>query len=221
MYTEKRLANKENIAYAATILKKGAVVAFPTDTVYGGGALPWNTQAVERLYTAKRRERGKPIALLLSDESFLRRVAIVPPSTRPYLERLFRCFWPGGLTVVLPKTEIIPDSVSGEPTIAIRIPDLPVCRDLIRLTGGILAVTSANLSGRLSPVTAQEVEEQLQGRIDFILDGGPAPGGIPSTIVDGTGLPIKVLRHGAVGREALEDVIGPENVISRSQKVRT
>ncbi len=218
MHTEKRPTSNENIAYAATLLKKGAVVAFPTDTVYGVGALPWNIQAVERLYTAKQRERDKPIALLLSDKSFLNRVAVIPPSMRPYLTRLLRRFWPGGLTVVLPKTGIIPDLVSGGPTIAIRIPDLPLSRDLIRLAGGILAVTSANLSGRLSPVTAQEVEEQLAGRIDLILDGGPAPGGIPSTVVDGTKLPIRVLRHGAVGLEALGAAIGPENIAFQRQE---
>jgi L-threonylcarbamoyladenylate synthase len=207
--TEVRYASDDNVVYAVTVLKAGGVVAFPTDTVYGLGVTPWNQEAVMRLYEAKQRTSDKPIALLLSDVDYLTRVATPPPQLQPILTRLFNRFWPGGLTVVLPKTELVSDLISQGPTVAVRIPDLPLARALIRAAGGILAVTSANISGRLSPITAQEVEAQLQGRIDLILDGGPAPGGVPSTVLDGAAYPPRLLRYGAITVEALQAAIGP------------
>ncbi len=204
MSCEVLLATDANIARAAETLKAGGLVAFPTDTVYGVAALPWNVDAVLCLYKVKQRPSDMPIPLLLSDVDQLSRVAIL--SDR--FEQLLARFWPGGLTLVLPKTEIIRDAISPRSTIATRIPDLPLARDLIRQAGGVLAVTSANISGQPSPITAQEVEEQLGGRIDLILDGGSCPGTIPSTILDCSVSPPLLLRRGTIAEAELRAVIG-------------
>jgi len=194
---------------AIEVLKAGGLVAFPTDTVYGLAVLPWDVDAVTHLYEAKRRPSDRPIPLLLSDINQLNRVAIVPPQFRRQFRKLTTRFWPGGLTLVLSKTEIVPDVISPGPTVAVRVPDLPLARALIRGAGGVLAVTSANLSGQPNPITAQEVEEQLGDRIDLILDGGLCRECIPSTILDCTFYPPLLLRHGAIRETALRAVIGP------------
>lgn len=210
MQAEMIHAGHEN-AYrrAVEVLKAGGLVAFPTDTVYGLAVLPWDMDAVARLYEAKLRPSDKPIALLLSDADQLGRVATLLPRFKCQFGQLITRFWPGGLTLVLPKAEIVPDAVSVGPTIGLRVPDLPLARAIIRGAGGVLAVTSANLSGQPSPITAQEVEEQLGDRIDLILDGGPCRGGIPSSILDCTVFPPVLLRHGAVSEAALRAAIGP------------
>jgi L-threonylcarbamoyladenylate synthase len=201
--------NEDAYCRAVEVLKAGGVIAFPTDTVYGLAVLPWDMDAVARLYEAKLRPSDKPIALLLSDADQLGRVAILPPRFRCQFRQLITRFWPGGLTLVLPKAEIVPDAVSAGPTIGLRVPDLPLARAIIRGAGGALAVTSANLSGQPSPITAQEVEEQLGDRIDLILNGGPCRGGIPSSILDCTVFPPILLRRGAVSEVALRAAIGP------------
>jgi L-threonylcarbamoyladenylate synthase len=197
------LATGANVARAVEALKAGGLVAFPTDTVYGVAALPWNVDAVLRLYEVKQRPSDMPIPLLLSDADRLSRVATLPDRFKPLLTH----FWPGGLTLVLPKTEIIPDAISPRSTVATRVPDLPLARDLIRQAGGVLAVTSANISGQPSPITAREVEEQLGGRIALILDGGPCPGAVPSTILDCSVSPPLLLRRGAIAEADLRAVI--------------
>ena len=191
------------------VLKAGGLVAFPTDTVYGLAALPWDVTAVARLYEAKRRPSDRPIPLLLSDASQVGRVAVILPRFRRQSRQLINRFWPGGLTLVLPKAEIVPDAVSASPTVGLRVPDLALARDLIRGAGGVLAVTSANISGQPSPIVAREVVEQLGDRIDLILDGGPCRGGVPSSILDCTVLPPVLLRRGAVSESALRATIGP------------
>ncbi len=206
METEVVQAGDKNAQFRAVgALKAGGLIAFPTDTVYGVAALPWNVDAVARLYVVKQRPRSLPIPLLLSDADQLHRVATLAPAFAPLAER----FWPGGLTLVLPKTEIVPDVVSPGPTVAVRVPDLALARDLIREAGGVLAVTSANISGQPSPVTAEEVEQQLGGRIDLIVDGGPCPGGVPSSLLDCSVSPPALLRRGAISEESLRAVVGP------------
>ncbi|MGD8969261.1 MAG: L-threonylcarbamoyladenylate synthase, partial [Anaerolineae bacterium] len=184
-------------------LKSGGLVAFPTDTVYGLAAYPWNEDAVQRLYHVKQRPKELPIPLLLSDAIEIDRVAVLPERCRRLPER----FWPGGLTLVLSKKASVSRSVTDRPTVAVRVPDLPLARDIIRHAGGILAVTSANLSGAPSPVTAQDVEEQLGGRIALILDGGPCRAGVPSTVLDCSVSPPVILRHGVIAEEELYAVI--------------
>jgi L-threonylcarbamoyladenylate synthase len=188
---------------ALALLKSGGLVAFPTDTVYGLAAYPWNEDAVQRLYHVKQRPKELPIPLLLSDATEIDRVAVLPERCRRLPER----FWPGGLTLVLSKKASVSRSVTDRPTVAVRVPDLPLARDIIRHAGGILAVTSANLSGAPSPVTAQDVEEQLGGRIALILDGGPCRAGVPSTVLDCSVSPPVILRHGVIAEEELYAVI--------------
>lgn len=190
---------------AIKLLKGGGLVAFPTDTVYGVAAHAFLPQAVARLYTAKERSRERAIPLLLAKREDLPLVVQdIPPMAWPLIER----FWPGGLTLVLFRKDTVPAivSASGE-TVAVRVPDHWLALALIEGTEAPLATTSANLSGRPEPVTADEVCQQLGGRIDLILDGGTSPGGIPSTVVDLTLSPPAVLRKGAIALERLVELI--------------
>lgn len=190
---------------AARLLRAGEVVAFPTDTVYGVGAHAFIEGAVAAIYTVKGRPLEKAIPLLLSSSDDLAQVSGPLPEAA---WRLAAQFWPGALTLIVPKAAHIPDIVSAGPGLAVRVPDHPVVPELIRQLGAPLATTSANLSGAASPTTADEVYAQLKGRIALILDGGPCPGGIPSTVLDLTTTPPKVLRQGGIPIEALERVIG-------------
>lgn len=192
---------KETIAVAARILAEGGLVAFPTDTVYGVGAHAFQPEAVERIYVAKIRPRDKAIPILLARADDL---ALVAEGITETAWLLAETFWPGGLTLVLPKKANVPDVISaGGPTVAVRVPDHPVPLALMAALGAPLAATSANLSGRPSPVTAQEVEAELEGRIELILDGGRCPGGVPSTVLDLTTDPPSVLRAGAIAEEEI------------------
>ncbi len=179
---------------AVALLRAGELVVFPTDTVYGVGALAWDEEAVGKLYTAKIRAGHKAIPILLADPADLLLVASdLPPAALRVAER----FWPGALTLVVPRNRRVPDIVTaGGDTVAVRVPDHDAVRALIRAAGAPLATTSANLSGAASPVTAAEVAAQLSGRVSLILDGGPCPGGTPSTILDLTGETAVILREG-------------------------
>ncbi len=178
---------------AAQLLRERRLVAFPTDTVYGLGMLAFDGPAVLKLYVAKERPPEKAIPILIADVTDLN---IVASNVPPIAYRLMEAFWPGALTVVLPKQPGIPIEVSATGTVAVRMPDLDLARELMRLTGP-LAVTSANRSAGPNPRTAQEVLDQLTGRIDAIVDGGQTPGGVPSTVVDCTQAAPVILREGA------------------------
>jgi L-threonylcarbamoyladenylate synthase len=202
METKLLPAGKEAIGVAVRILADDGLVAFPTDTVYGVGAHAFQPDAVERIYTAKSRPRDKAIPILLARVDDLSLVAERITETAWLLAERF---WPGGLTLVLPKKVSVSDVVSaGGPTVAVRVPDHPMSLDLIAALGAPLAATSANLSGHPSPVTAQEVEAELGGRIELILDGGRCPGGVPSTVLDLTTDPPTILRAGAIVVEEIE-----------------
>lgn len=189
-------ASDETLRRAAEFLRAGELVAFPTDTVYGVGAVCWNESAVAKLYTAKLRSLDKAIPILLADTADL---ALVARDLPPMAIKLGDAFWPGALTLVVPKAERVPLEVtSGGDTVAVRIPNHDLTRALIRLAGAPLATTSANLSGGPSPVTAEEVAAQLAGRIPMILDGGACPGGAASTVVDVTGPTPRILRPGPI-----------------------
>ena len=196
------LVARSAIEEAAVLLRAGELVAFPTDTVYGVGAVAWDAAAVGRLYTAKLRSLEKAIPILLADPSDMQLVARdLPPAALRLAER----FWPGPLTLVVAKAERVPAAVTaGGSTVAVRVPDHTVARALIRAAGAPLATTSANLSGQASPSTAQEVAAQLGGRIAMILDGGRCPGGVPSTVVDVTGEEPVLLRAGPI---SLHDIV--------------
>ena len=182
------------IPRALEILRAGGLVAFPTDTVYGLGALAFNGKAVESIYAAKDRPVEKAIPILIGDMDDLDKIAVdVPVMAR----RLALRFWPGPVTLILPKVRTLPEAVSATDTVAVRIPDHPVARALLRRIGP-LAVTSANLAGQVSPTNAEELIRQLNGRIPLILDGGETPGGIPSTLVDCLGAQPVILREGPI-----------------------
>ena len=189
----------ESLERALAVLRSGGLVAFPTDTVYGVGALAFDARAVERIYRAKERSPEKSIPVLLGAVADLDLVARNVPETA---ERMAHRFWPGPLTLVLEKQPRLPDAVAG-PTVGVRQPDHPVAGALLRRAGP-LAVTSANISGLPSPCTAQDVLAQLESRVDLILDGGSTPGGIPSTVVDCLQPQLLILREGPVSLEDLK-----------------
>jgi len=196
---------EEALSRAAEVLRKGGLVAFPTDTVYGVGALAFLEEAVERLFQAKIRDRGKAIPVLLSRVEELHRVVRTVP---PAAWRLAASHWPGGLTIVLEKSPLVPDAVTGGgPTVAVRVPDHPLALRLIEVAGAPLAATSANLSGQRSPTTADEVEQSLGDAVDLLLDGGLCPGGIASTVVDMTVHPPKILRPGPIRWEDIAPML--------------
>jgi len=187
------------ISKALEVLRAGGLVAFPTDTVYGIGALAFDSDAVESIYTAKERPIEKAIPILVGEIKDTEKVA----SNFPYTARLLASrFWPGPLTCIVPKKPTLPDVVSSSSTIGVRMPDHAIARILLRFAGP-MAVTSANISGKESPVNAQEVYEQLNGRIELIIDGGETPGGIPSTLVDCTTSQPTILREGPISLEQI------------------
>jgi len=192
MKTEIIPANE--IQAALKILQNGGIVAFPTDTVYGLGALAFNNTAIESIYKAKNRPIEKAIPILIGDLSDFEKVADdIPNMALRFASR----FWPGPLTCIVPKKQTLPLAVSATSTVAVRIPDHIDARALLRAAGP-MAVTSANISGGQNPSTAQEVYDQLNGRIPLILDGGTTQGGIPSTLVDCTGELPMILREGPI-----------------------
>jgi len=185
--------------HARAVLNKGGLVAFPTDTVYGVGTLVFDGPAVESIYRAKDRPIEKAIPVLIGDAEDIEKVGMNIPETA---YRLATRFWPGPLTVVIPKKPTLPESVSATATVGVRVPDHEVARTLLRAAGP-MAVTSANISGQPSPSTAEEVFAQLGGRIDLIIDGGKTPGGVPSTVIDCTENDLKILRAGPISLEAI------------------
>jgi len=179
---------------ALDVLRRGGLVAFPTDTVYGVAALISDAAAIDRLYQAKERSTNKAIAVLVGELTQVEQVAAQFPARA---RRLAERYWPGALTLVVPRHPALPANLSPTPTIGVRMPDHAFARALLRMSGP-LATTSANLSGGPNPRDAQEVLEQLDGRIELVVDGGPAPGGVPSTVVDCTGADLVILRQGAI-----------------------
>jgi L-threonylcarbamoyladenylate synthase len=186
------------------ILKNGGLVAFPTDTVYGLGACFNNLNAVERIYKLKQRPRNIALPLLLANESQIEDVAEKVP---PVAWLLIHRFLPGGLTIVLTKAKSVPDAVTGGgETVAVRIPAHPVPIALIKGLGEPIIGTSANVSGRPSALTADEVRSQFSDRIELVIDAGKCGGGRESTIIDVTGDAPKILREGAISKKELEQV---------------
>jgi len=189
---------------AVQMLKKGGVIVLPTDTVYGLGADAFNSKAVDRIYEIKNRSRHLPLPLLLSDVSQITMIAESVPEIGWFLAS---CFWPGGLTLVLPKIASLPSYLTRGPTIAVRIPNHPICLDLIEGLGRPIIGTSANISGRPSCLTTDEVKQQLGDKVDLIIDSGKCPGGGESTIVDVTGEVPVVLRQGIIAQYEIDRIL--------------
>lgn len=191
---------------AAETLRAGRLCAFATETVYGLGANALDVQAVARIFSAKNRPHFDPLIVHVVEESWLRRLVSEYPESA---QKLAAAFWPGPLTLVLPKTDLVPDLVtSGLPCVAIRMPAHPIARELLKRVDLPIAAPSANPFGQLSPTTAQHVAESLGARIDLILDGGAATVGVESTVVSVLGSEIEILRHGGITQEEIESAIG-------------
>lgn len=191
---------------AGEILRRGGLVAFPTETVYGLGAHALDAQAVARIYAAKGRPVYNPLIVHMADVESAHRLAARWPEAA---ERLAAAFWPGPLTLVLPRAHGVPDAVTaGLPSVALRVPRHPVALALLRAAGVPVAAPSANRSTEISPSTAAHVAKGLGERVDLILDGGPALVGIESTVLDVTGERPVLLRPGGIGIDALRSVVG-------------
>lgn len=197
----------ERIARAAEVLRRGGLVAFPTETVYGLGANALDAEAVRHIFAAKGRPATNPVIVHVAEAARIGEVAAAWPALA---ERLAGHFWPGPLTLVLPRHPAVPAIVTaGGPTVAVRVPLHPVALALLRAAVVPVAAPSANRSTRLSPTRAEHVLAGLAGRIDLLLDGGPAPGGLESTVLDVTTAPPRLLRPGLVTLAQLEEVVGP------------
>ena len=207
---EKTQMNMDIINAAGQILKQGGLVAFPTETVYGLGANALDEEAARKTYAAKGRPSDNPLIVhIASLEDLYPITKKVPEKAVALAEK----FWPGPLTMIFEKSELVPHGTTGGlETVAVRMPDNEVALALIRAGGGYVSGPSANKSGRPSPTMARHVLDDLEGRIDMILDGGPVHIGVESTIVDMTVEPPMILRPGAVTKEMLEETVGEVTV---------
>jgi L-threonylcarbamoyladenylate synthase len=203
------------IAQAAAVLREGGLVAFPTETVYGLGADALNPRAVARIFEAKGRPRFDPLIVhVASDDQLGELVADLPPQAKALAER----YWPGPLTLVLPKKEMVPDIVTaGLSTVAVRIPAHPVALGLIREVKKPIAAPSANRFGKISPTCAADVEQELGDSVDLILDGGRCHVGVESTVIAFTEIRPLLLRPGGVGVEEIEAIVGPVEFFQRTE----
>jgi L-threonylcarbamoyladenylate synthase len=201
-----------DIAAAVDVLRQGGLVAFPTETVYGLGADAANAAAVGRLFTVKGRPRNHPVIVHLAEATAIKGwAADVPPDAWALAE----AFWPGPLTLILPRADHVPDAVTGgASTVGLRVPNQPLALDLLDAFGGGIAAPSANRFGRVSPTTAAHVRADLGTDVDLILDGGACAVGVESTIVDLSWGGPRVLRLGGLSVEALSDVLGHPVVVS-------
>ena len=193
------------IKRAKFLLREGEIAAFPTDTVYGVGANAFERFAVRQIFAIKKRPPDKALPVFITQVDDLNLVARHIPNPA---WSLLQALWPGALTVVLPKNPALPDIVTaGQDTVAVRIPNHPVCLELVTRVGRPLAVTSANVSGQNTPATAQGVADQLGPDLPLVLDGGPSPTPIPSTIIDLSVSPPRLLRQGELSLTTLQEYL--------------
>jgi L-threonylcarbamoyladenylate synthase len=194
---------------AAQYIEQGELVVFPTDTVYGIGTTPYHAGAIDRLYEAKERPTDKGIPVLIADMHHLDRVAAGGWQAMPhYARRLAEAFWPGSLTLILPKSPALAQNISDNDNVAVRLIDHDLSRAMIRAAGGAVAATSANLSAKPPARTAAEAMLAFRGKVALILDGGLSPQKVASTIIDCTGPRPRLLRRGPIELEALEQAAG-------------
>ncbi|MGB0128393.1 MAG: L-threonylcarbamoyladenylate synthase [Rhodocyclaceae bacterium] len=198
--------NRKDIAEAAALLRRGEIVAFPTETVYGLGADALNAAAVAKIFAAKERPADHPLIIHLPGNAQLEHWARDVPGAA---QRLAAALWPGPLTLILKRHSRVPAIVSGgQDTVGLRVPDHPVARELLAQFGSGIAAPSANRFGRISPTTAEHVRQELGSRVPLVLDGGPCTVGIESTILDLSTPAWRILRPGAVGADEIVDILG-------------
>jgi len=201
----------KQIQRAVTILQQGGLVAYPTDTVYGLGACMTDIAAVDRIFQVKGRPKGMALPVLLANRTQIEEIVT---SVSPAARLLADAFFPGALTIILPKSDAIPDIITGGgKTIAFRIPNHPVPIALIKQLGKPIVGTSANMSGLNSALTAAEVMKQIGDKIDMVIDGGQCPGGTESTVIDLSGDKPVIRRQGAISIEKLRNIL-PDIVIA-------
>lgn len=185
----------ENLLRAAKLIKRGEIVAFPTETVYGLGADAFNVDACKKIYSAKQRPADKPLTLHVATFEMIEQIAEISSAA----EKLIEKFLPGPLTLILPKKNIVPDFVTcNSKSVGVRFPKNSVAQDFIKIAGVPIAAPSANISGKNPPTTAQEVFDNLSGKVEIILDGGKCNVGISSTIADISSGELKILRQGII-----------------------
>ena len=201
--------NQADIVYAANLLQQGKLVAFPTETVYGLGANALSAEAVARIFVAKQRPSWDPLIVHIASVDQLAQITEIPTDLTSRISQLTSTFWPGPLTLLLPRSTAIPDAVTaGRPLVGVRIPAHPVARILLEAAAVPVAAPSANLFGHTSPTTAAHVLADLDGRIDAVLDAGPTTLGLESTVIDPTQTPMVLYRPGAITPEQLTAATG-------------
>lgn len=201
---------EEGLRQAGEIIKRGGLAAFPTETVYGLGGDALNPDSARKIYAAKGRPSDNPLIVHISRFEDIRRIVSCLPETAV---RIADAFWPGPLTMILPKAEIVPkETTGGLDTVAVRFPAHPAARKLIAYSGGYVAAPSANVSGKPSPTLAKYVMEDMDGRIDMIVDGGEVGIGLESTIIDLTAEPPRILRPGYITQQMLDGVLGEVDI---------
>ena len=214
-----KIVSSLECADAVTLLHAGEIVGLPTETVYGLAADALNPLAIAKIFEAKERPRFDPLIVHLPDRAWLKKIVDLPAKDRQLILKLVEKFWPGPFTMVLPKREIVPEIVtSGLDTVAVRMSAHPVFAEVVRLFGRPLAAPSANRFGRISPTTAQHVQDELDGRIPLVVDAGPATHGIESTIVAIRTGKIDILRRGPISAEQLSE-LGKIEIAAPAEKV--
>lgn len=208
MFTKVYYINEDDldkIKEAADVVKNGGTVVFPTETVYGLGANALDDVACEKIFTAKGRPQDNPLIVHVADFDISRYVKYIPENAR----RLMEAFWPGPLTIIMPKSSLIPESVTaGLDSVGIRMPSNRIARKLIEYSGVPIAAPSANISGKPSPTTIEHCIDDLTGRVDMIIGGDKCDVGLESTVVDTTEETVTILRPGFITKEMLEEVVG-------------
>ncbi len=190
---------------AAALIRQGAVVVFPTDTVYGIGCDPWNGAAIEALYAAKQRPEDKGLPILISDVEQLDRLIVGRIDAR--VEALIGRYWPGALTLIFKRNPALPQNIAPADTIAVRLPALALTRQLIRQAGGAVATSSANISGQAAAVSAEQAAAMLADQVAAIVDGGPSTSGIASTIIDCSSDQLTIVRAGEINQERIAECL--------------
>lgn len=194
-------------------LLEGALLIYPTDTVYGLGAIIDREESLKKIYEAKSRAFSSPLIALVSSVDKIEKIAHIDEKNERMVKELAKNFWPGALTIILKKKDIVPGiMVSNGDTVGIRIPDLKISLDIIEMAGGILATTSANISGEPSPRSYAELTDEIKSRVDIVIDGGECKIGEVSTIIDLTKSIPKILRKGAISTEEIKKIIGEVEV---------
>jgi L-threonylcarbamoyladenylate synthase len=206
----KKLFERSNLNYEeiSNMIANGALIIYPTDTVYGLGASIEVKKALDKIYEVKERAGDSPLIALLSDKKYLEKIAIINEINRKKIDKLIENFWPGGLTIILDKKSIIPPNmVSNGSSVGVRIPNHKISIKIIESCGGILATTSANISGEPSPRSYNELSEKIKSRIEIVVDDDEILKGVESTIIDMRSTP-KILREGHITRTVIEKIIG-------------